>query len=552
MNTRDYLNGKSSDGYKFFGAHKRKKDDYIFRVLAPNAKNVSLIGDFNDWSKTPMRKYSTGVFSVSVNGAKAGDKYQYLIEDNEGNIHKKLDPYARKISLKEESSVLIEDSYKFKYKKQKTKPKNIYQVHLGSLFRSDKDKKEIYEDLIGHLKENNISHLRLMPISEYKNYKQLGYSPIGHFAISERYGDLHGFKALIDRLHKEKIGLIVELDLAEFDEDPIYLDRFDGTNLYNYDYDNIKYNYFDSINFDPSKKLVKSHLLSLVNYYTKDLNIDGIFFSSAENMVYWQGDKSRGVNEEFTSLIRDLNEEIRANKSFSIGGFNISFEDYDLGFDYIFDSEFKKMIEVFKRPPIERASYQKDIKDIIRNSSNDKLLGFSYVDSTVNEASLAMKMFGGIEKLSELKSLFLFLYSLKSQKTIFMGDERFNLRTFSIYDSFDFKNKTDEEEAFNSFYKDLSEIFIKTKALNDDKSDIRLLDIEGYSLYAYERSFKNETYLVIVNFTDIGYEIPAPYDLEEVINTNDLSYMGDGNVNGKIKKDELIRLSGYNSAIFKK
>ena len=549
MNTREYLEGKSSDGYKFFGPHKRKSNDYIFRVLAPGANNVFISGDFNDWEKTPLRKYSTGVFSVSISEAKDNDRYQYFIEDSEGILYKKLDPYSKKINLDEEVSVLESSTYKFKYKKVSTKPKNIYQIHLGSLFRDKKDKKKVYEKIVKHLKENNFTHVQVMPISEYKNYKQMGYSSLGLFAFSERYGSLDDFKYFIDLLHKSKIGIIAEIDIAEFDSDFLCLDKFDGSNLYNYDYENIKFNYYGSINFDPSKDLVKSYLFSLVNYYLNELRIDGIFFASIENMIYWQEEKNRGVNEAWLELIRDINSLIKKNNSFALAGFNGVYEDYDLGFDLIFDSEFRKLIEVFQKIPMERAYYQKYIRNIINNGNTNKIFGFSYVDSYLNEANVAMKMFSDDRKIDQLKTLYTFLLTLKSSKLMFMGDELADMRTFSIYNNFvidDVKNKT-----FNEYYKDLSKILLTIKALNEDDSKVKIFDVDGYSIYAYERSYKNERYLVVVNFTDIGYEIPSPYNLEEIINTNDLKYEGTGNINGKIKKGEEISIDAFGSTIFK-
>ena len=549
MNTREYLEGKSSDGYKFFGPHKRKSNDYIFRVLAPGANNVFISGDFNDWEKTPLRKYSTGVFSVSISEAKDNDRYQYFIEDSEGKLYKKLDPYSKKINLDEEVSVLESSTYKFKYKKVSTKPKNIYQIHLGSLFRDKKDKKKVYEKIVEHLKENNFTHVQVMPISEYKNYKQMGYSSLGLFAFSERYGSLDDFKYFIDLLHKSKIGVIAEIDIAEFDSDFLYLDKFDGGNLYNYDYENIKFNYYGSINFDPSKDLVKSYLFSLVNYYLNELRIDGIFFASIENMIYWQADKNRGANEAWLELIRDINSLIKKNNSFALAGFNGVYEDYNLGFDLVFDSEFRKLIEVFQKIPMERAHYQKYIRNIINNGNTNKIFGFSYVDSYLNEANVAMKMFFDDRKIDQLKTLYTFLLTLKSSKLIFMGDELADIRTFSIYNNFiidDVKNKT-----FNEYYKDLSKIFLTIKALNENDSKVKIFDVDGYSIYAYERSYKNERYIVVVNFTDIGYEIPSPYNLEEIINTNDLKYEGTGNINGKIKKGEEISIDAFGSTIFK-
>lgn len=549
MNTRDYINGKSAEGYEFFGAHNRKGKDYIFRLLAPNAKNVYLAGDFNNWEKITLRKYPTGVFSVTIDECNEKDRYQYFIEDENGNVYKKLDPYSKKICLNEEVSVIENSSYKYKYKKVPTKPKNIYQVHLGSIFRGKDDKKKVYEDLVGHIKNNNFSHVQIMPISEYKNYKQMGYSSIGLFAYSERYGSLDDFKYFVDLLHKEKIGVIAELDIAEFDQDFLYLDRFDGTNLYNYDYDNIKYNYYGSMNFDPDKNLVKSYLLSLVNYYLKELRLDGLYFPAAENMVYWQGDRNRGVNEFWLELIREINALIKTNKGYSIAGYNGVYEEFNLGFDLIFDSEFRKIVEVFQKIPMERAGYQSYIRNLIQNGSSTKVFGFSYVDSFLNEANLAMKMYSEDKKIDQLKTLFTFLMTLKSSKLIFMGDELADMRTFSIYDEFNAGEIVNKN--FNEYYKDLARIFLSTKPLNEDDSEIKIFDVDGYSIYAYERSFKNESYLIIVNFTDIGYEITSPYKLNEIINSNDLKFGGSGNINGKLNKGEEIRIEAFGSAIFK-
>ncbi len=549
MNTRDYLNGKSSDGYTFFGPHKRKTNDYIFRVLAPNAKNVYLSGDFNNWEETPLRKYPTGVFSVIIENAKSKDRYQYIIEDKDGNTYKKLDPYTRKISLDEGLSVILDSEYKLKYKKVDKKIKNIYQIHLGALFRGVEDKKQVYKNMVDHVKENNFTHVQIMPVSEYKNYKQMGYSSMGLFAFSERYGDIDDFKYFIDLLHKEKIGVIIELDIAEFEPDFLYLDNFDGTNLYNYDYENIKYNYYGSINFDPGKNLTKSYLLSLVNYYLKELRVDGIFFSSVENMIYWQGDKNRGVNESWIELIKEINQLIKTNKSYSLAGFNGVFEDFELGYDFVFDSEFRKIVEVFQKEPINRAPYQKYIRNLIQNGSDKKIFGFSYVDSILNEANLAMKMYSDDKKLDQLRTLFTFLLTLKSSKIMFMGDELADLRTFSIYNNFNIEDFDDL--SFNTYYKDLTALFLKSKALSKDDSEINLLDVDGYSIYAYQRIYKNEKYLVLVNFTDIEYKIRSPYDLEEVLNTNDLKYKGTGNINGKIERNEEIHIEAFGSAIFK-
>lgn len=549
MNTRDYLEAKSFDGYKFFGAHKKDRG-YIFRLLAPNASEAYIIGDFNDWEKQAMRKYSTGVFSITIDQAKIGDSYQYILVNGNKEI-KKIDPFAKSINYVEKSSVICDDSYKFKIKKTKTEVKNILQVFLGSLFK-DKTKStdEIFNSIIDHAKENNYDCLSLMPVNEYQNYKSMGYAPMNLFSYTNRYGDIVSFKKFIDLAHKNKIKILLELDIGEFDPDSMGLINFDGSNIYNYDYDDILYNYYGSVNFGLSNDLARSYIQSAVDYYLKEYKIDGIYFPAIENVIYWQGDKNRGINKESFDFLSKLNTHIKESKALSLAGFSGEY-DHDIDFDMVFDNKTKACVNMLKDEPIKRDYYKNFIIDLINKATSKNLLGFAFVDSFLNEASLAMKMYSDDKKLEQLKSLFTFLYTIKSPKMLFMGDDSGDLRTFSVYNEFDFKNFERNIVDFNTYYKDISDLFIKERSLSDKESEVSLLDIEGFSLYAYKRSFKNENLLVVINFTDIDYKIESPYDLEEIINTEDLKYKGSGNINGSLSKGESINIMPFGSAIFR-
>lgn len=549
MNTRDYLEAKSFDGYKFFGAHKKDRG-YIFRLLAPNASEAYIIGDFNDWEKQAMRKYSTGVFSITIDQAKIGDSYQFILVNGNKEI-KKIDPFAKSINYVEKSSVICDDSYKFKIKKTKTEVKNILQVFLVSLFK-DKTKStdEIFNSIIDHAKENNYDCLSLMPVNEYQNYKSMGYAPMNLFSYSNRYGDIISFKRFVDLAHKNKIKILLELDIGEFDPDSMGLINFDGSNIYNYDYDDILYNYYGSVNFGLSNDLARSYIQSAVDYYLKEYKIDGIYFPAIENVIYWQGDKNRGINKESFDFLSKLNTHIKESKALSLAGFSGEY-DHDIDFDMVFDNKTKACVNMLKDEPIKRDYYKNFIIDLINKATSKNLLGFAFVDSFLNEASLAMKMYSDDKKLEQLKSLFTFLYTIKSPKMLFMGDDSGDLRTFSVYNEFDFKNFERNIVDFNTYYKDISDLFIKERSLSDKESEVSLLDIEGFSLYAYKRSFKNENLLVVINFTDIDYKIESPYDLEEIINTEDLKYKGIGNINGSLSKGESINIMPFGSAIFR-
>lgn len=549
MNTRDYLQAKSFDGYKFFGAHKKDKG-YIFRLLAPNASEAYIIGDFNDWEKQAMRKYSTGVFSITIDKAKIGDSYQFILQDGESEV-KKIDPFAKSINYTEKAAVICDDSYKFKSKKIKAEVRNILQVFLGSLFKNkEKSVDEILKSIIDHVLDNNYDTILLMPVNEYQNYNSMGYAPLNLFSYSNRYGDIGSFKRFIDLAHKNKVKVLVEIDIGGFDPDNAGLINFDGNNIYNYDYDDILYNYHGTINFDLAKDLTKSYIQSAVDYYLKEYKVDGIYFSAIENILYWQGDKNRGVNKESFKFLSKLNTHIKASKALSLAGFSGEYN-HDIDFDMVFDNKTKACINMLKDQPVKRDYYKNFITDLISKSTSKNLLGFSFVDSFLNEASLAMKMYSDGKKLEQLKTLFTLLYTIKSPKLLFMGDDSGNLRTFSVYDKFDFKNFDNNIEGFNTYYKDISDLFLKENCLNDKDSEVSLLDIEGYSLYAYKRSSRNQYLLVIINFTDIDYQIKSPYDLEELINTEELKYKGSGNINGSLKKGDNIYIMPFGSAIFR-
>ena len=549
MDTREFLNGKATDAYIYFGSVK-KDQGYIFRVLAPNAKEVHIIGDFNDWTPSKMRSYKTGIHSLTNKDTKVNDRYQYIITDKNGNTFKKVDPFAREINTEDNVSVITDDSYKFKNKKIKTNDLNIYQVHLGAIFNdSIKSIEEHLKSLISHVKNNNFSHVMLMPINEYRSYKSYGYVANGFYAVASRYGNLRLVKEFVDLCHGQGIGVIAELDISQFDSNNYGLSNFDGNNLYNYDYEDIYYNYYGGVNFDFTKNTTKSFLKSLVNFYTNEFNMDGINLSNLENIIYWQGDKSRGINKQGFDFIIDLIKVIKQDKSLALASFNGDYS-FDLGFDYVFDNSLRSITKIFQKPAFIRNDYKNEIYKLLNLDNTRKILGFDYVDSFTNEASLAMKI-EGEEKFKQLKNYLTLVYTIHSKKQLFMGDEYGDLETFSVFDKFSLDSVDDNQSNLNKFYKDLSDLYLTNEVLNNKTSKTKNLDIEGYSIYAYKRIYDNKELLVIINLTDISYNINSPYKLEEILNSEDLDYGGSGNINGIVRKNDKIKIMPYGSAVFK-
>lgn len=527
MDTRKYLEGKGYDGYKFFGNHKKANNSYIFRILAPNAKNVYIIGDFNSWIEEKLRKYSTGVFSKTIKNVKEFDKYLYVIENENGKKFYKLDPYAKLIDKENENSIVYDKSYKFSYKYKNKKNLNIYQMSAKNFDEKIFEDEKNMDKFIQYLKENNFTHIDFMSIFANSFKEDFSYGSSFCFSINENYIEIEKIKLFIDLCHKNKLGIIFEIDISSFDPFEKYLNKFDGSNMYNYDYDDILYNYSGLINIDPTKNLAKSFILSFVTYLIKEFNIDGIAITNLENLIFWQGDKSRGYNENWLGFIRNINEYINDLNKISIGFYNSIWENdikEDLGFDLIYDRTLAKLIKINQKNPFERANYSYIVKNIIENDYKNYLLGFNYFDSLSEGASLAMKMNSNDKKYDQLKTLFLLVYTLNSNKMIFSSDEFGSLDTFNFDKKINIFKQNESEKDFNEFYKKLSDFYIRNKNLYENESKTKILEIEGYSLYAFKRIYKNEEYLIIINLTDLEYKIDLPEKIEKVLTSYNENY----------------------------
>lgn len=511
MNTRKYLDGESSKGYKFFGAHKRKEGDYIFRLLAPEAKNVYLSGDFNNWEKDPARKYQTGVFSIRNDKAKAGARYCYYIEDKDSNLIQKLDPYADQVDPSFSYSMISDTDYKFTGKKVKTDRLNIFQVNLQAFFDTINKEVDLYQKkkkLIKYAKENNFTHLEFMPLLQAKIFESLGYRPLNLISLDNSLGSIKDLKKFLDLCHKNKLGIILDFDLSEFDDFGQGLRDFDGTRMFESNYDDIRYNYFDGMNFDLSKALSKSYLLSSLEYWIKEFNIDMVKFSNLEKLIYWQGDLSRGINKNSYDFIKTLNAKVHDLKIKSIGSSSTSNDiiGEDLDFDYVEDKSIRQVIKIYQKEPFYRNSYKKILTDLIEKDMDGRILGMTYLDSVLEGCSPTMKMFGQDNKYDQYKTLMTLIYTLKSDKMVFVGQEIGDLQKWELGKTKKEKLNSKEED-FSEYFKNLTSLYTKTKALSHKDSRLEILDIEGYSVYAYKRIYKNEEFLVLLNLTDLDYKL---------------------------------------------
>ncbi|WP_373795097.1 alpha-amylase family glycosyl hydrolase, partial [Jeotgalibaca porci] len=306
-----FNNGQHFESYRFMGnsrSYEQGQDGWRFTVWAPNAKSVSLVGDFSDWEQVPMESVgTTGAWSIFSKEAAVGDCYKYLIETQAGEMVYKIDPYARAYEVPPKDASIVKelpskkwkDSLWYANKKRKSiykKPLNIYEVHFASWRRhpdgSQYTFKELSETLIPYVKEMGYTHIEFMPLMEHPLEASWGYQITGYFAIAARYGDVTAFREFVEEAHKNGIGIILDWVPGHFCKNDYALPYFDGTPTYEYDDPNRAVNNrWGTMNFDLGKMQVHSFLISNAIYWMKEFHVDGIRVDAVSNMLYLDYDE---------------------------------------------------------------------------------------------------------------------------------------------------------------------------------------------------------------------------------------------------------------------
>lgn len=566
MNIQDFYIGKSFDAYEFFGAHKIG-NKILFRVYAPNAAKVSLVGEFNDWQEEEMeQQYQSGIYSITSENACVGMMYKYCIHTRDGQVVYHCDPYGFDMELRPNSASYIVDLEEYKFsddewmnKRDKcyNKPLNIYEIHMGSWMKKNDETynngwyryNEIADRLINYVKENGFTHIEIMPLCEHPVDCSWGYQNTGFFSPTSRYGTNKELKELIDKCHKANVGVILDFVPIHFAVDDYGLAKFDGTELYEYPHKDVGASEWGTCNFIHSRGEVCSFLQSAANYWLKEYHFDGLRMDAISRAIYWQGNPARGVNSCAINFIRNMNVGLHklhptamiiAEDSTAYPKVTAPVEYNGLGFDYKWDLGWMNdTLEYFKISPKERPNHYYKLTFSMEYFYNELfLLPFSHDEVVHGKATIIQKMWGDYEdKFKQCRALYMYMYTHPGKKLNFMGNEIAQFREWDEKRELDWQLiKIPLHDAFNKYIKRLNEVYDNYEALykNEyDSSYFKWLEVNApeKSVYIYERGRSDHRIIVALNFSDNEYapftfKVEEELRLREIVNSDSDIYGG--------------------------
>lgn len=603
----NYYNGNCLDSYNFFGAHiinEHGINGVRFVVYAPNALHIQVVGDFNNWvgKNHEMIKFNDkGIYVLFVPGLKSGMKYKYRIYDSKGNKVDKSDPYAFYSELRPNTNSIIKslDNFTFdddNWMKKRTKnfdiPLNIYEVHLGSWKQNNanliedrwKTYKEICYELIEYLIDNKYTHVEFLPLSEYPLDKSWGYQISGYFSITSRYGTPEEFMYLINELHKNNIGVIMDFVPVHFVKDKHGLAKFDGTCLYEYDDPIEAESQWGTFNFDFSKPIVRSFIMSAAAFYFDKYHIDGLRIDAVANAIYWKLMNSGSVNKEAVNFFAEMNKLLNnkfnnimliAEDSSTYPNVTLEPKDKGLGFDYKWDLGWMNdTLQFFSMPPVlRRQNHNMFTFSMMYYYDERFLLPLSHDEVVHGKKSIIDKMWGSSsQKFAQYKTLFVYMFTHPGKKLNFMGNELAMHREWDERRSVDwFLLANPKNNRFNKFIKCLNQIYSTNSALYEidfDKKGFEWVnadDIER-TVYSYMRISSNQKLVIVINASANYYNcynLKSKYNFKliELLNSEDKKFDGCGIINKgiihsrkKSNKDKYyykFKLPPFSSIIFK-
>lgn len=565
--TNNFYGGKCFDAYRYFGAHPLE-DGWTFRVCAPNALGVELIGEFNGWHGEMMERLDEyGTYELTLPQVREGQMYKYRIHEPGGLIRDKADPYGFFAELRPGTASRTASLGDFEFHDQQFvarrnnqygSPMSIYEVHAGSWRRGANGGwlgyRDLTEKLIDYVKENHYTHIELLPLAEHPLDSSWGYLVSGYFSATARYGTPQDLMYLIDRCHQNSVGVIMDFVPAHFVHNDYALFEFDGTPLYEYEHDEIGISQWGSCNFNFYSPVVQSFLQSAAHFWIDVFHCDGLRMDAVNNALYWQGEVQRGVNIGAVNFLRSMNEGLhsRQNGVLLIAEDSSNFpkvtapvEYGGLGFDYKWDMGWMNdTLRYFSLPPESRPENHHLLTFSMDYFFNELyLLPLSHDEVVHGKKTILNKMWGSYEqRFAQCRALYLYMFTHPGKKLNFMGNE------FGHFDEWDENKELDwdllwypSHDSLLRMFRELNTIYSKEPALYNREYTadcFQWLDADDREngVYTYLRRLDDSIFVVSLNTGGRAWDafplgLPADWTLDEIFSTDQPYYGGVGMIN---------------------
>ena len=592
-----YLFGQGNhyEIYKKLGAHEvtAGKKGVYFAVWAPHAKSVSVIGEFNGWDAAAdrmERQEPLGIYTVFVPEAKDGQMYKYCIETQSGELIYKADPFANYAELRPGTASRITDISHFKWtddrwmesrKKwdNKENPLSIYEVHMGSWMRHPgrEDEgfytyREFAEAITKYVKKMGYTHVELMGIAEHPFDGSWGYQVTGYFAPTSRYGTPEDFAYMINYLHRNRIGVILDWVPAHFPKDAHGLADFDGTPTFEYaDPRKGEHPDWGTKIFDYEKPQVRNFLIANALFWIEHFHVDGLRVDAVASMLYldygkqdgqWVPNKYGGnQNLEAIEFFKHLNSVVLgrnpgtmmiAEESTAWPKVTGNPEDDGLGFSLKWNmgwmhdfTEYMKLDPYFRKNAHHMMTFSMEYA-----YSENYILVLSHDEVVHLKCSMLNKMPGeGFDKYANLKAAYAFMTGHPGKKLLFMGQEFAQLREWSEERELDWFLLSEEpHQQIQNWYRDLLHLYKKHPALyelDNDPAGFEWINKDDIfrSIFSFVRHSKGKkkNLLFVCNFTPVAREdyrvgVPTKRQCKLVLNSDEKEYGGSGEKRTEIYK----------------
>ena len=557
----------------YLGVHELEGEEgFVFRVWAPHAEQIQVIGDFTGWFDTPldMTQNHIGVWEATSSLPEEGQLYKFLVKRKGGQVVEKMDPFATYLEPRPGTGAVIRKQKAKKWKDGlwmgcrkrfgfQKRPVNIYEVHASSWKLKEDGQpytfKELKEELIPYLVKMNYTHVEFLPLMAHPLGMSWGYQLMGYFAFEHTYGTPEEFQDFVEACHQNNIGVLVDWVPGHYTQNDDALAYFDGTPTFEYQDHDRAHNYrWGALNFDLGKNQVQSFLISSALYWIENYHIDGIRVDAVSNMLYldydegpWMPNKDGGNrNLEGYGFLQKLNREIKkrypdvmmvAEESTAATPITQPIEEGGLGFDFKWNMGWMNdILRFYEEDPVYR-QYDFNLMtfSFMYCFNENYVLPFSHDEVVHGKKSMMHKMWGDrYNQFSGLRNLYAYQLCHPGKKLLFMGSEFGQFLEWKHDYQLEWGNLEDEMnqkmQAFtshmNAFYKDHKSLW----QIDDSYDGIEIIDADNRaeSVLSFirkgDKGDKGDILVCVFNLTpverkDFTIGLPIAGIYEEVLNT---------------------------------